>query len=145
MKGTGRLERSVVVGRVEPTGRTDQHRCPGVGAPGRSSHPESPNPPGKRKAPAAPVMATPYLARVLGKAAVAASHTNTFLGERDRRIARRLTTRHHQVEPGSAALPPHHPPQRRGASPAHSPSIFGPLQGDRVAGADGALGQHLQI
>jgi transposase len=31
----------------------------------------------------------PYLARVLGEAAVAASKTNTFLGERYRRIARR--------------------------------------------------------
>jgi transposase len=31
----------------------------------------------------------PYLARVLGEAAVAASRTNTFLGERYRRIARR--------------------------------------------------------
>ncbi|MGI8535810.1 MAG: IS110 family transposase, partial [Mycobacteriales bacterium] len=31
----------------------------------------------------------PYLARVLGEAAVGASRTNTFLGERYRRIARR--------------------------------------------------------
>ncbi len=31
----------------------------------------------------------PYLARVLGEAAVAASKTDTFLGERYRRIARR--------------------------------------------------------
>lgn len=31
----------------------------------------------------------PYLARVLGEAAIGASKTNTFLGERYRRIARR--------------------------------------------------------
>jgi len=31
----------------------------------------------------------PYLARVLGEAAIGASRTNTFLGERYRRIARR--------------------------------------------------------
>lgn len=44
---------------------------------------------GKRKGAGATGHGNPYLARVLGEAAVAASKTNTFLGERYRRIARR--------------------------------------------------------
>src|SRR5215211_4013697 len=44
---------------------------------------------GKRKGSGSTGHGNPYLARVLGEAAVAASKTDTFLGERYRRIARR--------------------------------------------------------
>jgi transposase len=44
---------------------------------------------GKKKGKNATGHGTPYLARTLGEAAVAAAKTNTFLGERYRRIARR--------------------------------------------------------
>jgi transposase len=44
---------------------------------------------GKRKGRGSTGRGNPYLARVLGEAAVAASKTDTFLGERYRRIARR--------------------------------------------------------
>jgi hypothetical protein len=44
---------------------------------------------GKRNGSGSTGHGNPYLARVLGEAAVAASKTNTFLGERYRRIARR--------------------------------------------------------
>jgi transposase len=44
---------------------------------------------GRKKGAGATGHGNPYLARVLGEAAVAASRTNTFLGERYRRIARR--------------------------------------------------------
>jgi transposase len=44
---------------------------------------------GKRKGRGSTGRGNPYLGRVLGEAAVAASKTNTFLGERYRRIARR--------------------------------------------------------
>ncbi|MFL5878906.1 MAG: transposase [Actinomycetota bacterium] len=44
---------------------------------------------GKRKGTATTGHGNPYLARVLGEAAVAAGRTDTFLGERYRRIARR--------------------------------------------------------
>jgi transposase len=44
---------------------------------------------GKKKGTASTGRGNPYLARVLGEAAVAAGRTNTFLGERDRRLARR--------------------------------------------------------
>jgi transposase len=44
---------------------------------------------GKRKGKGATGHGNPYLARILGEAAVSASKTNTFLGDRYRRIARR--------------------------------------------------------
>ena len=44
---------------------------------------------GKKKGKASTGRGNPYLARVLGEAAVAAGRTDTFLGERYRRIARR--------------------------------------------------------
>jgi len=44
---------------------------------------------GKNKGRGSTGHGNPYLARVLGEAAVAASRTDTFLGERYRRIARR--------------------------------------------------------
>jgi transposase len=43
---------------------------------------------GKKKGTGGTDHGNPYLARVLGEAAVAASRTDTFLGERYRRIAR---------------------------------------------------------
>jgi len=46
----------------------------------------------------------PYLARVLGDAAVAASRTDTFLGERYRRIARRRGTKKAMVAVGRSIL-----------------------------------------
>jgi transposase len=46
-------------------------------------------PGGKRKGKSATGKGNKYLARTLGEAAVAAAKTNTFLGERYRRIARR--------------------------------------------------------
>ena len=46
----------------------------------------------------------PYLARVLGEAAVAATKTNTFLGERDRRITRRRGTNKAIVAVGRSIL-----------------------------------------
>ena len=44
---------------------------------------------GKQKGKASTGRGNPYLARVLGEAAAAAGRTDTFLGERYRRIARR--------------------------------------------------------
>ena len=44
---------------------------------------------GKQKGKASTGRGNPYLARVLGEAAAAAGRTDTFLGERSRRIARR--------------------------------------------------------
>jgi transposase len=46
----------------------------------------------------------PYLARVLGEAAVAAGKTDTFLGERYRRIARRRGTKRAIVAVGRSIL-----------------------------------------
>ena len=46
----------------------------------------------------------PYLARVLGEAAVAAGRTDTFLGERYRRIARRRGTKKAIVAVGRSIL-----------------------------------------
>ena len=46
----------------------------------------------------------PYLARVLGEAAVAASKTDTFLGERYRRIARRRGAKKAIVAVGRSIL-----------------------------------------
>ena len=57
-------------------------------APGPGSLPGSRSRPGRRRA-AAPPARQPLPGRVLGEAAVAAGRTDTFLGERYRRIARR--------------------------------------------------------
>ena len=46
----------------------------------------------------------PYLARVLGEAAVAAAKTDTFLGERYRRIARRRRKKKAIVAVGRSIL-----------------------------------------
>jgi transposase len=59
---------------------------------------------GKRKGNATTGHGNPYLARVLGEAAVAAGRTNTFLGERYRRIARRRGTKRAIVAVGRSTL-----------------------------------------
>jgi transposase len=59
---------------------------------------------GKRKGSGSTGHGNPYLARVLGEAAVAASKTKTFLGERYRRIARRRGKRRAIVAVGRSIL-----------------------------------------
>jgi transposase len=59
---------------------------------------------GKKKGKATTGHGNPYLARVLGEAAVAAGRTNTFLGERYRRIARRRGTKRAMVAVGRSIL-----------------------------------------
>jgi transposase len=59
---------------------------------------------GKRKGKGSTGHGNPYLARVLGEAAVAAGRTNTFLGERYRRIARRRGAKRAIVAVGRSIL-----------------------------------------
>jgi hypothetical protein len=59
---------------------------------------------GKPKGNATTGHGNPYLARVLGEAAVAAGRTNTFLGERYRRIARRRGAKRAIVAVGRSIL-----------------------------------------
>jgi transposase len=59
---------------------------------------------GKRKGSGSTGHGNPYVARVLGEAAVAASKTNSFLGERYRRIARRRGKRRAIVAVGRSIL-----------------------------------------
>src|SRR5215203_6908739 len=59
---------------------------------------------GKRKGSGSTGHGNPYLARVLGEAAVAASKTDTFLGERYRRIARRRGAKKAIVAVGRSIL-----------------------------------------
>ena len=59
---------------------------------------------GKRKGSGSTGHGNPYLARVLGEAAVAASKTDTFLGERYRRIARRRGKKRAIVAVGRSIL-----------------------------------------
>ena len=59
---------------------------------------------GKKKGRATTGHGNPYLARVLGEAAVAAGRTNTFLGERYRRIARRRGAKRAIVAVGRSIL-----------------------------------------
>jgi len=59
---------------------------------------------GKRKGRGSTGRGNPYLARVLGEAAVAASKTDTFLGERYRRIARRRGKKRAIVAVGRSIL-----------------------------------------
>jgi transposase len=59
---------------------------------------------GKQKGKATTGHGNPYLARVLGEAAAAAGKTNTFLGERYRRIARRRGTKKAIVAVGRSIL-----------------------------------------
>ena len=59
---------------------------------------------GKKKGTGATGHGNPYLARVLGEAAVAAGRTDTFLGERYRRIARRRGKKRAVVAVGRSIL-----------------------------------------
>jgi transposase len=59
---------------------------------------------GKKKGKASTGRGNPYLARVLGEAAVAAGRTNSFLGERYRRIARRRGAKRAVVAVGRSIL-----------------------------------------
>jgi hypothetical protein len=59
---------------------------------------------GRRKGKATTGHGNPYLARVLGEAAVAAGRTDTFLGERYRRIARRRGAKRAIVAVGPSIL-----------------------------------------
>ncbi|MBO0884014.1 MAG: IS110 family transposase, partial [Mycobacterium sp.] len=59
---------------------------------------------GRRKGSGATGHGNPYLARVLGQAAVSAARTNTFLGERYRRIARRQGAKRAIVAVGRSIL-----------------------------------------
>ncbi len=59
---------------------------------------------GKKKGKATTGHGNPYLARVLGEAAVSAGRTNTFLGERYRRIARRRGAKKAIVAVGRSIL-----------------------------------------
>ena len=59
---------------------------------------------GRKKGGSASGHGNPYLARALGEAAVAASRTNTFLGERYRRIARRRGAKRAVVAVGRSIL-----------------------------------------
>jgi transposase len=59
---------------------------------------------GRRKGRGSTGHGNPYLARVLGEVAVAASKTNTFLGERYRRIARRRGKKRAIVAVGRSIL-----------------------------------------
>jgi transposase len=59
---------------------------------------------GKTKGKATTGHGNPYLARVLGEAAVAAGRTDTFLGERYRRIARRRGAKKAIVAVGRSIL-----------------------------------------
>jgi transposase len=59
---------------------------------------------GKKKGTAATGHGNPYLARTLGEAAVCAGRTNTFLGERYRRIARRRGKKRAIVAVGRSIL-----------------------------------------
>jgi transposase len=59
---------------------------------------------GRKKGSASTGHGNPYLARVLGQTAVAAARTNTFLGERYRRIARRRGAKRAIVAVGRSVL-----------------------------------------
>jgi transposase len=100
--GVGRTAAQVIIAEVG----TDMGRFPTPGhlvswarfAPGVKQSA------GKRKGKGSTGHGNPYLARVLGEAAVAAGRTNTFLGERYRRIARRRGAKRAIVAVGRSIL-----------------------------------------
>jgi transposase len=100
--GVGRTAAQVVIAEIG----TDMGRFPTAGhlvswarfAPGVKESA------GKTKGKATTGHGNPYLARVLGEAAVAAGRTNTFLGERYRRIARRRGAKRAIVAVGRSIL-----------------------------------------
>jgi transposase len=100
--GVGRAAARVIIAEIG----TDMGRFPTAGhlvswarfAPGVNQSA------GKQKGKATTGHGNPYLARVLGEAAAAAGKTNTFLGERYRRIARRRGTKKAIVAVGRSIL-----------------------------------------
>jgi transposase len=100
--GVGRTAAQVIIAEIG----TDMGRFPTAGhlvswarfAPGVKESA------GRRKGKHATGHGNPYLARTLGEAAVAAGRTNTFLGERYRRIARRRGAKRAIVAVGRSIL-----------------------------------------
>ena len=100
--GVGRAAAQVIIAEVG----TDMGRFPTAGhlvswarfAPGVKESA------GKKKGKGTTGHGNPYLARVLGEAAAAAGRTDTFLGERYRRIARRRGTKKAIVAVGRSIL-----------------------------------------
>jgi transposase len=100
--GVGRTAAQVIIAEIG----TDMGRFPTPGhlASWAKFTPGVKQSAGKTKGKATTGRGNPYLARVLGEAAVAAGKTNTFLGERYRRIARRRGTKKAIVAVGRSIL-----------------------------------------
>jgi transposase len=100
--GVGRTAAQVIIAEIG----TDMGRFPTPGhlASWAKFAPGVKQSAGKTKGKATTGHGNPYLARVLGEAAVAAGRTDTFLGERYRRIARRRGTKKALVAVGRSIL-----------------------------------------
>ena len=100
--GVGRTAAQVIIAEIG----TDMGRFPTPGhlASWAKFAPGVKQSAGKTKGKATTGHGNPYLARVLGEAAVAAGRTDTFLGERYRRIARRRGTKKAIVAVGRSIL-----------------------------------------
>jgi transposase len=100
--GVGRTAAQVIIAEIG----TDMTRFPTPGhlASWARYAPAVKESAGKKKGKATTGHGNPYLARVLGEAAVAAGRTNTFLGERYRRIARRRGAKRANVAVGRSIL-----------------------------------------
>jgi transposase len=100
--GVGRTAAQVIIAEIG----TDMGRFPTPGhlASWAKFAPGVKESAGKKKGKGTTGHGNPYLARVLGEAAVAAGKTNTFLGERYRRIARRRGTKKAIVAVGRSIL-----------------------------------------
>jgi transposase len=100
--GVGRTAAQVIIAEIG----TDMGRFPTPGhlASWAKFAPGVKESAGKKKGKGTTGHGNPYLARVLGEAAVAAGRTDTFLGERYRRIARRRGTKKAIVAVGRSIL-----------------------------------------
>jgi transposase len=100
--GVGRVAAQVIIAEIG----TDMGRFPTPGhlASWAKFAPGVKQSAGKAKGKASTGHGNPYLARVLGEAAVAAGRTDTFLGERYRRIARRRGAKRAIVAVGRSIL-----------------------------------------
>jgi len=100
--GVGRTAAQLILAEIG----TDMGRFPTAGhlASWAKFTPGVKESPGKKKGKSSTGHGNRYLARVLGEAAVAAGKTNTFLGERYRRIARRRGTKRAIVAVGRSIL-----------------------------------------